>query len=69
MSQEKMYGENSLTQVHIPADKELGLGPEVEDGGDPAKIGTQNDARDMWRIGRKQELNVSRFKHSLRCEF
>jgi hypothetical protein len=56
MSDEKMYGENSLTQVHIPADKELG----VDDGGDPARIGTQNDARDMWRIGRIQELNVSR---------
>jgi len=57
MSDEKMYGGNSLTQVHIPADKELG----VDDGGDPAKIGTQNDAHDMWRIGRKQELNVSSF--------
>ena len=57
MSNEMMYGGNSLTQVHIPADKELG----VDDGGDPAKIGTQNDAHDMWRIGRKQELNVSRF--------
>jgi hypothetical protein len=57
MSQEKRHGGNGMTEVHNPADKELG----PDDGGDPAKIGTQNDARDMWRIGRKQELNVSGF--------
>jgi hypothetical protein len=55
MKSEKSHGENAAAQVYGHADGDFGLDGEV----DQAKIGTSYDERDMWRIGRRQELNVS----------
>jgi hypothetical protein len=58
MKSEKSHGENAAAQVHGHADGDFGL-----DGGvDQAKIGTSYDEQDMWRIGRRQELNVKSFQ-------
>ncbi len=55
MSIEKSYEENATAEVHLHADVDFGL----NNGVDQAKSGTPYDARDMWRIGKTQELNVS----------
>lgn len=60
MLKEKSFGEDGAPQVHIHADGDFGL----DDGVDIAKSGTSHDARDMWRVGRQQELNVSPLKKS-----
>jgi hypothetical protein len=61
MKSEKSHGENAAAQVHGHADGDFGL----DDGVDQAKIGTTYDEQDMWRIGRRQELNVKSFLKNL----
>ena len=55
MSQEKGFAGTVEPQVHRHVHEDLTL----DDGIDSAKGGTFHDVQDMWRVGRKQELDVS----------